>query len=442
MVKHILSALAALVLSATVTAQTPPTQVVQPDGTIQLVPVPPATVYTPYFIDPTMTYRVLLESQWSNKDWDGKTKNGLVAKKGDIVDVRILAQPIGKTKVVNGKTVSLWSVFRGGDFVVTWDSTKFEFVQPVVGGFGYDTTVMNPLKSGVVAPALSGGVNESPLPQDGTLLFHAEALPVPEKRVPALKPLYYQWNFDGYLWANAYRLMGTLRFKVKGDFYYPTSQSTDIKILPSITVGGVETKTRIDGSPTVGTNVLGETRNGANAIQFGVGPEYKVSHVLSAPATKFKAGDTVSVKVLVKNETQPQRISSVFTLFGWDTTKLEFLGVDKTGARPSMSSSILGPYSAASVNEVAIPKDGNAAHTWLSVLGDKTFIDKENLIVTLNFKVLVDFDSTTVSLLQANDPTLAGLYVSDECGILGSSVPGAFVTGVQSNATVFGIQSQ
>lgn len=438
MVKQILSVFAAFVMSATVTAQTPPDKVVQPDGTIQLVPVPPATVFTPYFIDPTMTYRVLLESQWSTKDWNGASKSGLVAKKGDIVDVRILAQPISKTKVVNGKTVSLWSVFRSGDFVVTWDSTKFELVQPVVGGFGYDTSVMNPSKSGIVAPDLSGGVNESPLPQDGTLLFHAEALPVPEKRVPALKPLYYQWNFDGYLWANAYRLMGTLRFKVKGDFYYPTSQSTDIKIVPSVIVGGVETKTRIDGSPTAGTNVLSETRNAANAIQFGVGNEYKVSHTISAPTTKFKVGDIVPVKVLVKNETLPQKIASVCTLFGWDTTKLEFIGIDKTGARPSQSSSLY-MVGTGSINETSIPKDGNAAHNWLALLGDKTFIDAENLIVTLKFKVVSEFETTQVSMLQKDDPSLAGLTIFDDCGILGSSTPGAWVTGVRLSATVYGI---
>ena len=322
-----------------------------------------------------------------------------------IVEARVLLQPISKTKVVDGKTVSVWSVFRSCDLVITWDSTKFELLSPTVGGFGYDTTVMNAAKSGLVAPDQSGGVNETALPQDGTLLFHAEALPVPEKRTPAQAPLYYQWNFDGYLWANSYRLMGTLRFKVKGDFYYPTSQSTDIKILPAITVNGVETKTRVDGSPTIGTNVLSETRNAVNQIQFGVGSEYKVSHKLSAPTTKYKVGDTVPVRIVVANETMPQMISSVCTLFSWDRTKLEFMGIDKTGARPSQLNSIWFVPSNP-INESAVPKDGNAAHYWLSVLGDKSFIDKENLVVTLNFKVLADFDTTTVSILKKEDPSL------------------------------------
>jgi len=436
---RILSFLFALLISFSAIAQTPPTKVPQPDGTIQLVPVPPATVYTPYYIDPSMNYRVLLESQWSNQDWDGRKKNGTIAKKDDIIDVRILAQPISKTKIVDGKTVQLWSVFRGGDFILTWDSTKFELLPPLVGGFGYDTSVMNPAKSGIVAPEQSGGVNEVALPQDGTVLFHAEALPVPEKRNPARPPQYYQWNFDGFLWNAPYRLLGTLRFKVKGDFYYPTSQNTDIKIVPSLIVNGVETKTRIDGSPTIGTNVLTETRNAANAIQFGVGPGYKVSHTLSAPTTKFKVGDIVPVKVLVKNETLPQRISSVCTLFSWDTTKIEFIGINNTGIRPAQSSSMYMP-GVGNINESSVPKDGNAAHTWLSLLGDKTFIDKENLIVTLNFRVVSDFTTTTVSMLKQNDPSLAGLFVIDECGVLGSSVPGVFVTGQQTNAVINGIQ--
>jgi hypothetical protein len=435
--KKLFTLVLALFVNICAFAQTPPTKVVQPDGTIQLVPVPPATVYTPYYIDPSMNYRILLESQWSNKDWDGRNKNGTIAKKDDIIDVRILAQPISKTKVVNGKTVQLWSVFRGGDFIVSWDNTKFELLPPLVGGFGYDTTVMNSAKSGIVAPDQSGGVNESVLPQDGTVLFHAEALPAPEKRIPALKPLYYQWNFDGYLWANSYRLMGTLRFKVKGDFYYPTSQLTDIKILPTVTVNGVETKTRIDGSPTIGTNILSEIRNGTNGIKFGAGADYKVSHSLIAPTTKFKVGDTVPVRVVVKNETLPQRVSSVSSIFVWDNTKLEFMGTNTTGAKPGMINRIdmVGP---GGVNEVTVPKDGNAWHNWLCLLTDKTYLDKETLIVTLNFKVISAFDTTSVELIQQNDPRIAGLIQYDETGVLGSDIPGVFVTGQKTNAVVNG----
>lgn len=430
--------LSAFCLLAPAYAQTvsppPPTKVVQPDGTIQLVPVPPAIVYTPYFIDPSMKYRVLLESGYSNQDWDGRTRNGLTALKGQVIEARILVQPISKTKVVDGKTVSLWSIFRSADFVISWNPSMLELLPSTAV---LDATVFNNAKSGFVAPERSGGVNEQAVPADGTALYHVEALPVPEQRVPALKPLYYQWNFDGYMWANSYRVLGTLRFKVKGDFYYPTSQLTDIKILPSVTVAGIETKSRVDGSPTVGTDVLGEIRNGVNKIRFGAGPEYKLSQTLSAPATKFKVGDTVPVKILVKNESMPQIASSVSTIFAWDNTKLEFMGVSTTGAKASMMNRIdlVDPRA---VNEAAVPKDGNAWHNWLCQLGDKTYIDKETLIATLNFRVISPFDVTTVEMIGMSDPRIAGLFQSDDTGIIGSNIPGAWVTGQKTNATVLG----
>ena len=430
-----LVALLLLVATDASVAQTPPTKVPQADGTIQLVPVPPAVVFTPYFIDPTIGYVVLFESGYSNKDWDGRTKNGLLAKKGDVIQARILAQPISKTKIVDGKTVYLWSIFRSGDFVVSWDSAKFELL-PITTML--DASVFNNAKSGFVAPDKSGGVNEAAVPADGNALYHVEVLPAPENRVPALQPLYYQWNFNGYMWQSAYRVVGTLKFKVKGDFYYPTSQLTDIKILPSITVNGIETKTKIDGSPVVGTNILSETRNAVNQIKFGAPQDYKISQKLSAPTTKFKVGDTIPVKILIKNETLPQRAISVSSIFAWDNTKLEFMGINTTGARASMMNKIdlVDPRA---VNEAVIPKDGNAWHNWLCQLGDKTYIDKENLIVILNFKVIAPFDATMVELIEKSDPRIAGLFQSDQTGILGSDTPGVFVTGQKTNAIIFGL---
>lgn len=425
-------------IASTAFAQTtppPPTKVVQPDGTIQLVPVPPAFVYTPYYIDPTMKFEVLLSSNWSNKDWNGASMGGRVARKGDVVTASIFIAPIPKTKTVNGKIYNTYSVFRSGDFVITWDPTIFEQLPPQLSD---PAGIFDPTKSGIVAPALSNELNESALPQDGNMLLHTQVYPAPEKRTPALKPLYYQWNWDGFLWQAAYRVPVTLQFKVKEDFYYPTSKVTSIKVVPALTVNGVETKTRVDGGVLVGDNTqLGVLKSSANDIKFGAPSEYKVSHRLAAPSTPYKVGDTVPVKILIKNETSPQSISSVSSIFSWDNTKLEFMGLDKTGAKPSMENAIYWPL-AGRINESSIPKDGNAHHNWLNMLGDKTFIDKEILIVTLNFKVVAPFDTTTVSLLKKSDPSLVGLIILDECGILGSSIPGSFVTGTQTNATITG----
>ena len=137
----------------------------------------------------------------------------------------------------------------------------------------------------------------------------------------------------------------------------------------------------------------------------------------------------------------PQVISSVCTLFSWDTNKLELIGIDKTGARPSQLNSIWFTPSNP-INESTIPKDGNAAHYWLSTLGDKSFIDKENLVVILNFKVVTDFTSTSVTMLQKSDPSLAGILIMDDCGIIGSNAIGSFVTGAQNNAVIYGIATQ
>ena len=112
--KKLLMFVFSLFVTANVFAQTPPTKVVQPDGTIQLVPVPPAVVYTPYYIDPTMKFEVVLSSNWSNKDWNGASMGGRIAKKGEIVTASILIAPIPKTKTVDGKVYNMYSVFQIG----------------------------------------------------------------------------------------------------------------------------------------------------------------------------------------------------------------------------------------------------------------------------------------------------------------------------------------
>lgn len=414
------------------TAPQPPTKVPQADGTIQLVPVPPAIVYTPYFIDPTMQYQLYLTSQWTNKSWSGGNKNGLYGFKNGIITVDILAMPYSKTKIVNGKTVYMWSIYRSTDAVIQYDHTRLELL-PVETtaasqGNGFDSAVMDATKSKYTVLG------------DGLVLYHAEALKAPELRTPALKPLYYQWNFDGYMWQGAYRKLGQLKFRVKDDYYLPTwgSQKSFVRMLPSVTVGTSTFTTKVDGSPTVGTNSLKDIRTECEDVIFGVPPEYKVSHYMSAPTTKFKAGDTISVQIKIKPDTKPQLVWSVATNFVWDNTVLELMGMDRTGARASQSSRFDLP-GVGSINESATPKDGNAWHNWLSLLGDRTYVAQETLIVTLNFKVLQDFNTTKVDIVKKDDPRLLGLSVLEESRPIGSSIPGSDVLGSQSGVTINGI---
>ena len=430
-INNLFGILFAFIISVTAIAQTPPNKVLQSDGTIQLVPVPPAFVYTPYFIDPTMQYQLYLTSPWTNKSWNGATKNGLYGFKDGIITVDIMAMPYSKTKIVDGKTVYLFSIYRSTDAVIQYDHTRLELLPvemtAVSQGNGFDPAVMDQTKSKFTVLS------------DGLIVYHAEALKAPELRIPALKPLYYQWNFDGYMWQGAYRKLGQLKFKVKDDYYLPTwgFQKSFVRMLPSVTVGTATYTTKVDGSPTVGMNVLKDIRTECEDVIFGVPADYKVAQYLTAPTTKFKAGDTVAVKIMVKPETKPQLISSVATNFVWDKNVLEFMGLDKTGAAPSMENSIalVGPTN---INEAIVPKDGNAFHNWLCQLGNKKYFDKETLIVTLNFKVLADFNTTTVEIVKQSDPRLVGLWVPEESRPIGSSIPGVGILGAQSGVTING----
>lgn len=415
------------------TVPPPPDKVPQPDGTIQLVPVPPGFVYTPYFIDPAIKYRVFLQSGWAQKAWNGGIKNGQYGYKGEIINADILAMPLTPPPldlIVRDKPmkVTKWSVYRAADVVVQYDHTRLELLPLGANGPAFDGSVMDASKTKYTVLG------------DGLILYHAEAQKAPELRTPPLKPSYYQWNFGGYLWQGGYRLLGKLQFRVKDDYYLPTwgSQKAFIRILPFTMYQGETITSKVDGSPTVGTNVLGEIRSEGEDIQFGVPPTYKVSHYLTAPATKFKAGDTIPVKIMVKPESKPQLVVSVATSFIWDNTVLELTSINKIGAPPSMENGfpLVGPTA---INETPLPKDGNAMHNWLCQLGNKTYTDKETMLVTLNFKVLNDFNTTKIEIVKKNDPRLLGLWISDESQPLGSSIPGSVILGEQYGVTINGI---
>ena len=407
-------------------ATTPaPAIVNNPDGTVSIM----GSTVT-YTVDPTRRFRVITTCNNSNQTFDGKTQNGTTVYKDSIVEVNVLLTPM---PVSSTSTNIFYQVWRSADIMFTWDDSKLEFIGAAADSFLTD-------KSTVDISKLTATVLEP-----GKLHFHSQALPVPEARTPPQIPLYYQWNFGGFLWAanaqgGANRHIGKLRFKVKSDFYYPTQQPTDIfAVHQLIKSDGTSVNSRIDGGVVAGTDVIGDIRNNANKIASGPSPAYKVSLSLVPPSTPVKMGDSVPVKILVKPETMQQVIWSVSTIFSWDPTKLEFMGIDKTGAKASISSSIDSSAANGTINESPIPKDGNAQHNWLSVLGDKKPIDKETLIVTLNFKAVSDFIDTSVNVINKSDPRMLGATVLDDTGILGSCVPGIAVTGNVNHALVRGV---
>lgn len=380
-----------------------------PDGTIELK----GNTLQKYIIDQTRKFQIVTSCQNSNASWDGKNQNGSIVWKGSIIEVRISLNALPSTLT----TVPTFTIIKDTDLLFTWDDSKLEFLDSTTG-FAFDPAVFDASK--VSATVIAPGVGR----------FHSQVLPAPELRSPPTSPLYYQWNLGGYLLQGGGRVLGTLRFRVKSDFYFPVEQTTDIRIVAS--ANGETSKVNGDAAR------LGDIRNNANKILFGPAPEYKVSHLLEEPDTRIIKGQEFGVKIFATPETLPQVIWTVSTIFGWDPTIIEFMGVDKTGGKASMQSSIQMP-GAGSINESAIPKDGNAHHNWLSLLGDKKPISGKTLIATLKFKALTDFTETTVELCEKNDPRFAGLFISDDAGIFGSRVPGTMVTGARKNAVIKGV---
>lgn len=405
-------------LMAAAMTQTPPTKVPQPDGTIQLVPVPPAVVYTPYFIDPTMQYNVQLKSPYA----DGK----ILAFKDTIVTADLTIAPVAKSKVIDGKTVWMHGIYRSANIVVEYDHERLELLPPTNQPFnGFDSSTMDITKT--IYEYMS----------DGLVTIKVSAMLAPELRTPPLAPKYYTWNFGGLLFGTGNRAVARLEFKVKDNYYLPTwgAQKSFIKLHDQSKYNTV-----IKGSPDNINVWNGMQTSTGSGIMFGVPASSTVSHYLSAPATKFSVGNTVQVQVMIKPDTLPQILSSVATNFGWDPNVLEFMGLDINGVEPYMSNTIYKP-SADSINELPIPKDGNACHVWMSPLSvNKKYYDKPTVVGKLNFRVKVDFATTTVEIMKKNDPRLAGLVVLEESRPIGSSEFGKSILGSQTGVTINGVK--
>lgn len=397
-------------------APVPPTIVNNPDGTVS---IKGSTVT--YVIDPSRKFSVTVDSNSSTVDYAGKSKLGTPVYMGSLVAVDITSAADPSATVLNS-----YQVWRGADLLLSYDPAKLEFVEAKPDTFLGDKNVVDwsSMSGEVVSP--------------GIVRFKVKVMPPPEARTPPAAPAPFQWNLGGFVTSGSRRHLAKIWFKVKSDFYFPTSLPTDVKLLPSATVGSSVLTSSVDGGAVPGTNVIGSLFNSANGITSGPSPSYTVDQVLEGPAAPVKAGDPVNVKVLVR-PTKPQRLSSVTTLFVWDPSKLEFMGLDKTGAKACMSSSIMTGALGGTVNESAVPKDGNAQHIWMCNLGDKSYFEKDTLIVTLKFKAVADFHETKVEPVLTSDPRLAGLTTPEETRALGSVVPGASVTLNLAPAVIQGI---
>lgn len=386
-----------------------------PDGTLT---IKSNTSTLTYLVDVNRKFTVRTQCVNSSIDALGNTQNGVTAYNGSIVEVQIVEMPNASTispAPVNG----IFQIWRSTDLVFTYDNTKLELIEAVADARSTDPGVVDISKISVTKPA------------PGVAIFHSQCLPAPELRTPKLAANPWQWNLGGFVWNNGFRNLGKLRFKVVSDFYYPTQLSTDIKILPQLNINGNVVKSTVDGGGTAGTDVIGNIQNGANGIKFGPAPNYKFDLSLIGPNNQVSLGDTVNVKIMIAPSTLPQILSFVATNFAWDNTKLEFMGIDKTGARAATMSS-LDWICPTCVNEASIPKDGTGFHNFLNQLGDKTPVASPSLIVTLKFRVISDFYETKIEVINKTDPRIAGLNILDDTGISGGGI------GKITNATIKG----
>jgi|LakMenE01Jun11ns_1017448.scaffolds.fasta_scaffold9958036_2 hypothetical protein len=379
---------------------------------------------TSYVIDSAKKFKVTLSSDYSNETQAGLKRNGIIAYRDAFIEVSVQMAALPSTPTGSAP----YQVWRSSDILISYDAQKLEFVSWSSDHFMTDKSVIDVAKSGA----------SEWIP--GLVQVHAQCLKAPESRIPALRRQPFQWNFGGFIWREQNsRQLGRLKFKVKGDFYYPESLATHITAVAQAQLpDGSSVNSKIDGGISTGNNVIGPIQNDVNKIAFGPSPESKVNLTLKGPATPVKAGDDFAVQIITTPDSAPQVIWSVSSIFIWDSSKLALLGMDKTGAKAS----IFSKFMPGGLNESEVPQDGNAQHLFGAQLGDKRPIAGDTLIVTLRFKALQDFTDTKIELVSRSDPRLSGVSIIDECGVIGSVVAGKSVTGTLTSAVIRGVAAQ
>lgn len=123
----------------------------------------------------------------------------------------------------------------------------------------------------------------------------------------------------------------------------------------------------------------------------------------------------------VSDSKDPQLTIAADIVFGWDNTKLQFLGIDNTGGASVMSSYLPERQP---LNEALIPQDGNGFYQMLGNLGEPLPVSPSGtLMTTFKFKSLSTSGVATFSILpSAGDPAR---YTR----VLDGTVPNLTVTG-------------
>ena len=164
-----------------------------------------------------------------------------------------------------------------------------------------------------------------------------------------------------------------------------------------------------------------------------------ISLMMVANQTPANVGQVVQVQ-LVAYADVPVRYFVSDIVFGWDPTKLRFIGVNHEGSHPSLWAAVSGVVPAeqdyTGCSEANPPADGDGMYYGYGVLGDYWYIQQPVQIVNFEFEVIDNFGSTEVSLV----PAVQHAYLAETI-VYGGNVAGSRVTGALTNATITGVRS-
>jgi len=163
--------------------------------------------------------------------------------------------------------------------------------------------------------------------------------------------------------------------------------------------------------------------------------------VLQGPDVPVDVGQVIDIKVRMTAVAEARKFVALDLVFGWDPTELEFLAIDRTGSVPLLSSLIptgsQGDY--AGVNEALIPKDGTGYYMALAPLGGPINVTADGVqIVTLKFKVLSAFQSSSVEIIRDFAWSHEGNQYIFQSVAYDGVVPGLDSTGDFFNAVILG----
>lgn len=157
-------------------------------------------------------------------------------------------------------------------------------------------------------------------------------------------------------------------------------------------------------------------------------------------------GSEITVRLHASAPAGDQRYVVSDVIFGWDTSKLEFLRIDHTDSHPLIWRDFSGlPYcnpgqtsgcgDVYGLNEVLPPADGNGLYYGYNILGSYLLVsDAPVTIVDFKFKVVAPFASTEVQII----PEITVNHLKKTV-VYGSDIPGMNVLGSTFNAIVQGI---